>query len=297
MIALDWGTSSLRAYLLDGGGRVLDSRASEKGVMHVPSGGFPMALAEVTSGWPLLPKLASGMVGSTVGWVEAPYAPCPAGAEDVAGSLRDVPEAGLRIVPGVMDPRDPPNVMRGEEVQILGALRLHPELRARACLVLPGTHSKWAVVEEGRILRFDTHMTGELFAVLREHSILGRAGGEPPSPEAALAAFDRGVAALRARGRLSPLLFSARSLAVTGRMPGGEMLDYLSGLLIAEEIAAAGSEPAALIGAPELCGRYRRALAAFGLREPLLLDAADATVAGLMEVAARAGLLREGEAA
>jgi 2-dehydro-3-deoxygalactonokinase len=301
LIALDWGTTSLRAYLLDGAGRVLDSRAEQDGVMHLPPGGFREAFDLATRGWPSgLPALASGMVGSNAGWVEAPYAPCPAGPEDLAARLAEVPEVNLRIVPGAMQ-RDPaPDVMRGEETQVMGALKLHPDLARGGALRLlhPGTHSKWIAVEGGRIAGFQTFMTGEVFAVLRAHSILGRpaAAGPPPDEARAEEAFARGVRAVRERGRASPLLFSARARVLAGDLPANESLDYLSGLLIGEELAGAElSEPVLLFGAPALRRRYARALALWGAPPPLLqMDDAEATVAGLWRVARLAGLVPEG---
>ncbi|MBY0336134.1 MAG: 2-dehydro-3-deoxygalactonokinase [Acetobacteraceae bacterium] len=287
LIALDWGTTSLRAYLLDEAGQVLERRAEAAGVMQVTRQELPAAFHRAVAGWPALPALASGMVGSSVGWVEAPYAEAPAGAAEVARALRPVPGVALHIVPGVVQRGEAPNVMRGEETQILGALRLRPDLAARSLMLLPGTHSKWVRVEDGRIARFDTFMTGELFAVLREHSILGRAGGAAPSEAETLAAFDRGVAAARGRGHAAPLLFTARSLVLTGGLPAGLALDYLSGLLIGEELACAspGGETLLLIGDPALCARYRRALAAFGVADAPVLDAAEATTAGLWHIA------------
>jgi len=154
--------------------------------------------------------------------------------------------------------------------------------------VLPGTHSKWAEVEGGRIARFRTFLTGELFHLLRDHSILGRlAAGKPaPTPERARAAFLRGVEAVRREGRAAPLLFTARSLVLAGGMPAEESTEYLSGLVIAEELAALPVAPGLLlIGAPALCERYRLALEAFGAPGASILDAAEATVAGLREIA------------
>lgn len=292
LIALDWGTSSLRAYLLGAGGAVLDEFGSDQGASRLKGDEFPAAFAEATGAWrerwPMLRSLASGMVGSNVGWIEAPYVACPASVEDLAGALAEAPGAGPLIVPGVAQCEGLPNVMRGEETQILGVLCLHPERRAQARLALPGTHSKWVEVRDGRIRRFDTYMTGELFAVLKDHSILGRLAKVEPPEEEAHAAFERGV---RAGDRLAPLLFSARSLVVTGQMHADQSLDYLSGLLIGEELRCAGAAPDLLVGDPGLCARYRRAMAALGLGEAPVIDAAEATTAGLFHIAEQAGLL------
>jgi 2-dehydro-3-deoxygalactonokinase len=203
------------------------------------------------------------MVGSNVGWVEAPYVACPASVEALAGALATTPEDGPLIVPGVIQREGLANVMRGEETQILGALCLHPGMRAGARLVLPGTHSKWAELREGRITAFDTFMTGELYAVLREHSILGRLAKAEPAPAAAWAAFERGVRSTG--GPLALRLFSARALVVAGEMAAEDSLEYLSGLLIGDELRGAGAVPDALIGEPGLCARYQSAMEALGL--------------------------------
>lgn len=303
LIGLDWGTTALRAWLLDAGGGVLATRAAPHGIMQLPEGGFPAAFAAIAGDWradhPELPALAAGMVGSAQGWREAPYRECPAGPEDLAGALTRVPLAGggaLHVIPGVARFDALPDVMRGEETQVAGALALHPEMAASALLVLPGTHSKWVRVEDGRIRSFRTFMTGELFSVLRGHSILGRPaqGAAAAAPEEAARAFDRGVAAVREGGEgLAPLLFSARALVLAERLGAAESLDYLSGLLIGEELRcglAGGAPPRiTLIGEDALCARYRRALALFGSAEPRWLEGA--TIAGLLRVARAAGLL------
>lgn len=287
LIALDWGTSALRAALLGTHGQVLDRAATPFGVMHLPDGGFPAALHAACGAWrarwPRLPVLAAGMVGSTVGWVEAPYAPAPAGLPDLAARLAAAPE-GVRILPGVSQDT-PPDVMRGEEAQILGALARHPGARR---VVLPGTHSKWVRVDGTRIAAFATFMTGELFAVLRDHSILGRGAtpGEDP------AAFAGGVRDALERGAAGPLLFGVRARVVLGRMAPESALDRLSGLLIGAEIAQAEPEEAPLlVGAPALCERYRDALALAGMPGAEIVEAGDATSLGLWQVAGAAGLL------
>jgi 2-dehydro-3-deoxygalactonokinase len=301
LIALDWGTSSLRAYLLGAGGRVLDRHAAPAGVGHVEAGGFAAALDAATGPWrechPTLRAIAAGMIGSTVGWVEAPYLACPAGLEELARGLVPAPGGALMIVPGVAQHGDAPDVMRGEETQILGAFGLDPGLGSRTRLVLPGTHSKWVELADRRIARFSTYMTGELYAVLREHSILGRFAKDaaPPDVAGAHAAFIRGVEAARRGGNAAPLLFSARSLVLTGQLPPELSLPYLSGLLIGEEIGCAlaeGETRLVLIGDPELCRRYRHALALFGLHDTSIIDAADASTAGLWHIAEQAGLVR-----
>lgn len=297
LIALDWGTSSLRAYLMGAGGAVLESRTAPQGIMHVANGDFATVFEQVTGDWRRrwrgLRALAAGMIGSDQGWVQAPYIACPAGVEELAAGATAVPGAPLHIVPGVAQYGAAPNMMRGEETQIAGALAMRPGLARRARLVLPGTHSKWVAVEDGRIRGFDTVMTGEVFAVLREHSILGRYRAETPSPAAAKDAFARGVAAVRDGGGrgVAPLLFSARALVLARAMEPGASLDYLSGLLIGEELRCGLAEPAdaiALIGDPALCARYRVAFELFGMATVETLG--DTAPAGLWRIAEQAGL-------
>ncbi len=297
LIALDWGTSSLRAYLLGAGGTVLDRTEAACGVMQVARGEFHAAFAQAVGGWrarwPELAAIASGMVGSTEGWVEAAYVDCPSGAGELARKLARVPGASLWVVPGMAQREKAPNVMRGEETQVFGALHLQPALQAAARLLLPGTHSKWVTVDSGRITGFKTYMTGEVFALLSGHSILGRLARDlpPPSDEQAQAAFDRGVAA-SAGAPVMELLFSVRALVLTGHLRPEQSLPYLSGLLIGDELRGATTAPHLLIGEPHLCGHYRRAMALLGMPEAPVMDAAAATTAGLWEIALQAGLIR-----
>ena len=180
LMALDWGTSSVRAFLLAPDGTVLDTRAEPWGIMHVPDGDFAAAFATLTGPWrdrfPGLKAIASGMIGSAQGWREAPYCEAPAGVAELTAALvtAETGNGPLHIVPGVRRGGTNPNVMRGEETQILGALSLTLIWRRTAWWCCQGTHSKWVAVQEACITDFTTYMTGELFALLREHSILGR---------------------------------------------------------------------------------------------------------------------------
>lgn len=309
LIGLDWGTSTLRAYLIGDDGAVLETRAEPWGIMQLPPGGYAAALDAVTSEWrtrgPDLPIIASGMVGSAQGWTEAPYCPAPAGAAELARALHPAGEGRLAIVPGVVQRGVSPNVMRGEETQIVGALAMHPGLADDAMLVLPGTHSKWVRVSRAHIGAFTTFMTGELFAVLSASSILGRLArdaGRPVTEEAEREAFARGVmAAGDAAQGLAPTLFSARSLVLTGQLAAEASLAYLSGLLIGDEVRcglAEGAPPDALIGDRALCERYRSALALFGLDAvPLIGEAAPAGLWSIAQHASRAGTTRPGTVA
>lgn len=289
LIVLDWGTTSLRAYLLDDAGNVLDTRSQPHGIMHVPDSDFSAVFDAVTADWPALMGIAAGMIGSASGWMEVPYCAAPAGIAELVASLTLVPSAALNIVPGVVTKGAVPNVMRGEETQVIGALALHPELTAQSRLVLPGTHSKWVEVQDGKITDFTTYMTGELFAVLDEHSTLGRFGSDPAPDDDA---FSRGVLAAKASTLgIAPLLFSARALVLTQRLAAGSSLEYLSGLLIGDELRCGlidGARPDALIGDATLCSRYRAALSLFDVHDVPIIDGA--AHAGLFSIATRAGL-------
>ena len=304
LIAVDWGTTSLRAALMAPDGRVLDRRGGADGIMAMAGRGYPEVLADLVGAWraahPGAPILLSGMVGSRQGWREAPYVPCPAGAADLAAGLTAV-EAGplgtALIVPGLS--HEPaggaPDVIRGEEVQVFGALR-----RAgidSGLFVLPGTHSKWAAVEGGRIVRFHTFMTGEIYGCLRRHSILGRLMPDDESEtEPDLAAFDRGAAVALEGGAPLNALFSARTLGLFGALPPEALPAYLSGLLIGEEVrealALAGDRPTEvhLIARPDLAALYARVLGRLGVASGRVEDAA---FLGLHDLARTGGLLAE----
>lgn len=296
LIALDWGSTRLRAFVLGADGAVLASRQTEQGASTLAgTAAFEQALAAVAGDWraarPALPVLACGMVGSQHGWREAPYAPCPADAAALAA--RTLPLGnGVHIVPGLVHDGAQPDVMRGEETQIVGALALVPELATDCCLVLPGTHAKWARVQQGQVTGFATHMTGELYALLRQHSVLARLmtadSHAAPSP----AGFIAGVDAAREDGALGHQLFAVRTLGLFKRLPPEQLPDYLSGLLIGHEIAhELRAHPAArlaIIGEPALCERYALALGRFGIAPPLQLD--NTAPAGLWRLAQTLGL-------
>lgn len=304
LIGLDWGSTALRAWLIDAAGQVLEERTADGRGASTLHGhdAFAAAFDDVTASWcavhPHLPVLACGMVGSTHGWLDVPYVACPAGADALAAAIVRVPD-GPHIVPGLMSdaPPLPPDLMRGEETQILGAL-CDASLHSASCIVLPGTHSKWAQVDAGRITGFSTYMTGELYAVLRQASVLGRLMPDAARPNDA--AFTQGLDAVLYHGDLglSHQLFAARTLGVTGRMAPDGLADYLSGLLIGHELRAAlpwraraglGAAPLALVGAPTLCARYAQALGHFGAAAPRVLG--NVAPAGLVALARAAALV------
>ena len=296
LIGLDWGTSSLRAYRFDERGAIIDSRTRPWGIRHLPDGGFGAALQAMTDGWPKSPQLACGMVGSRNGWHEAPYLDLPSSEKQLANAIVSNPELPLSIVPGLRNANGP-DVMRGEETQIFGGLAMRPALAPQSTWLLPGTHSKWVSVQDRRVTDFHTFMTGELFDLLRRHSILGAGLDNAEAKVADGQAFDRGVVAARDSGSAGSLsrLFSTRALMLDGALTSAEILPYLSGLLLGEELRAvvAGKrfslrDPVQLIGETGLCANYRRAGTHFDIEcaDPL----PDAAAHGLWQLAAASGL-------
>ncbi len=301
LIALDWGTSTLRAYLVAANGGVLAQRSWNGGIMKLGERRFGDVYREATEEWPVeaLSTIACGMVGSVHGWVEAPYCPVPAGAAELANALVQVEGVNVQIVAGLSQKVESADVMRGEETQVVGALSWLPQLRANALVICPGTHSKWVRIRDQRIAAFSTFMTGELYAVLSAHSILGRFARESLAPSADLAAsaFALGVRTARDSKRdTTALLFSARARALAGDLPPEAALEYLSGLLIGSELRSGlveGAAPAALIGEATLCARYVSALTEFGIEDVLIVDGT--APRGLWEIAATAGLCARAE--
>lgn len=280
MIAVDWGTSSVRAWRLDAGGAVRDQRAMSADLLAC-RGRFDALLAELLAGWDEPTVLMAGMVGSRNGWREVPYAPCPAAADEIAAGLCEVSAGALPgrrvfIAPGLVhqqrDGDAPPEVMRGEETQLVGLLHTLPTDAAHT-VCLPGTHSKWARLEGGRIVDFRSAMTGELYALLRRHSLL--AGLMPPLSEEGdkddAAAFEAGLAASARDGGLTNHLFGVRTLGLFGAFESAQAPSYLSGLLIGHELRALRGDAATvhLVGAPALCRRYERALRSLGAASQL----------------------------
>lgn len=264
LIAVDWGTSSLRAACLAADGRVLEERSQPRGILTVPAGGFAAVFDELCGDWMREPgalALVCGMAGSRQGWVEAPYCPCPAGFADIAVRLTWIEPRRIAIVPGLScEHGGVPDVMRGEETQVFGALDLLA--LDNAILVLPGTHSKWVRVSGGRIAAFSTFMTGEFYALLRQHSILART---MPGDDSELdePAFERGLEHAMHSSSLLHAAFSARTLALFDRLPPSALASYLSGLLIGEEMSAQQLAPGAdvvVIGSQALTRRYELAL-------------------------------------
>jgi 2-dehydro-3-deoxygalactonokinase len=314
LLALDWGTSSLRAFLMDRSGKVMAQRANAHGIQNLPKPGVPgfeMAFTDLCGDWigrwKGLPVVAGGMVGSAQGWKEAPYVVCPADTHVLATRAVSVDSGhgfSILIAPGVLyDPVDAaPDVIRGEEIQIAGALTQHPSWSRQACIALPGTHSKWVQIVDGRIVQFATYMTGELFALLSQHSILARLMPEsgPADADEADAAFVKGIGEAQKShpGDLPHQLFTTRSLGLTHRLSNAVLKDYLSGLLIGHELVSGlnrmrgsltNDTPLLLIGEALLCQRYARALAVLGVIPTALLE--NTAPQGLFRFAVAAGFV------
>jgi 2-dehydro-3-deoxygalactonokinase len=290
LIAVDWGTSSLRGARLGVMGEVLDSRASTGGILSVPPGQFEAVFHEHFGDWMQAPDalcLISGMAGSRQGWQEAPYCPCPAGFAELGQHLLWLQPGRIALVPGLscmgQDALHTPDVMRGEEVQIFGALQLAG--RDSATLVLPGTHSKWVQVQSGRVTHFQTFMTGEVYALLSQHSILGKTLDLNGAFDEA--AFLQGVDQSQKAGSVLNKLFAVRTLGLFDRLPAAALPSYLSGLLIGEELRVQEVHPAQgpviLIGSDALTLRYTLALQHLDIA--CQSHGAEATWAGLFALA------------
>jgi len=330
LIGLDWGTSSLRAYLFGEAGRKLAENSAPSGVMHLERlfapGQHPItrdelfeaAFEEVCDDWlrrtPGLPVIACGMVGSTVGWKEAAYLRTPAGTDALAGALTQVSRADgglIHIVPGILAPgvsgKRLPEVMRGEETQIAGIFGggdTNDPDGENLLVGLPGTHSKWAQTGMGKIVAFTTFVTGELYGLLTNYSVIAKT--ESKSQEFSGEAFQAGMESARGpdtegAGGVLSTIFSTRTKSLLGELRKGQQSDYLSGLLIAEELAGVErilrrdrrrlEEFSRIVfaGDPGLCARYK--FASNHLRWPAVEIVAEAAERGLWRLARTARLV------
>jgi 2-dehydro-3-deoxygalactonokinase len=289
LIGIDWGTSNFRAFRFDEAGVVIDKRSYPGGILQVQEGRFEEMLRAQVGDWLGAGEtrlLLSGMIGSRQGWMETSYVSCPVTVVDLANAALRLPFPGavIFIIPGVLgaDPQEIPEVMRGEETQVMGML----ESSASAGLVcLPGTHSKWIQCNDEAIVSFTTAMTGDVFAALRKATILGRIMSSSDAVDDE--AFLRGVARSADPGGLLHHLFGVRALALTGQLTEDASASYLSGLLIGHEVRAA-MLPAAhvhLVGAATLCTLYARAIQSCG--GSFTLEEEDAAARGLAAIGRR----------
>jgi len=281
-IAVDWGTSNLRAYAMQGA-TVLARAQSDQGMGGLAQEEFEPALQALIAPWaiaPSLPIVACGMVGSRQGWVEAPYraVPClPLSGDAVRAPTRD--GRNVHVIPGLSQ-NTPADVMRGEETQIAGVLALNPAWDGVICL--PGTHTKWAEVSAGEVVSFQTFMTGELFALLSSQSVLRHSvDGDGWSEEAFATAVDD---ALSKPERLAARLFGLRAQGLLHGVGPDTTRAALSGYLIGAELAAARpywlGQSIAILGTQSQARAYAAALKAQGVLA-LMIDSERATLAGL----------------
>jgi len=292
-IAGDWGTSRLRLYLCDAAGQVLARGEGEGASVPDCAGRFAAAVAAWDRGHGVLPAVLAGMVGSTIGWQEVAYLKCPAQPATITGAACrfELDGRAIAILPGLScrGETGAPDVMRGEETQILGALRLHPHLsKGRHLICLPGTHTKWVALADGAVSHFQTALTGELFELVRRHSVLARDSAEVDGNSPA---FALGLEFAKQKADLLHLLFSARSRVVTGEMAKADAASYLSGLVLGKDVSTAlalfdsahseTERTVHLICTPLLAALYGKALAAYDVKSATI-DGDRAALAGLV---------------
>ena len=262
-IAVDWGTSNMRAWAMSASGTVLDEVRSDRGMGSLKPAEFEQALRDAIAPWDHkgAPMIACGMVGAKQGWMEAPYAAVPCAATPEGFTKPDAGDLDVYIIAGLKQ-ADPADVMRGEETQIAGFLSMNKNWDGVICL--PGTHTKWAHISADEVVSFQTYMTGDLFAAISGNTVLKHSVN---SDDWDNDAFDGGVADAMARPeRLAARLFSLRAEGLLNGMQNGTVKARLSGLLIGAELAGAKpywlGQQVAVIGAGGLCSLYVRALAA-----------------------------------
>jgi 2-dehydro-3-deoxygalactonokinase len=285
-IAVDWGTTNRRAYRVDSAGHCAAEFEDARGVLSVAKGQFPAAAAEIRDRLGDLPLLMAGMVGSNRGWVEAPYVPCPAGLDELAGKLAWAGEREA-IVPGLSYVGDDrADVMRGEEVQLLGAIA-SGEVEPNGLICHPGTHNKWCDLRRGKVHSFQTVMTGELFSLLKEHSILGDLlGGDVEPNDVFRAGAHKGLY----DEALPADLFGIRAGVLLGQRKREEAAPYASGLLIGTDVRIGLATPVAteitVMGRPELTRLYAAGIEVAG-RTAIEVDGEKSFLAGISEIAKR----------
>jgi 2-dehydro-3-deoxygalactonokinase len=299
LIGIDWGMTRLRAFRIGADGRILDRRMNDHGIAQIGDADFDRVLREIIAGWPSgMPILMSGMIGSRQGWREVPYQPCPACVTDLTNGLCSIKTSygPAWIVGGIStmtnqdkegegDARRIYDVMRGEETQIFGVA----SATADTLVITPGTHSKWAVVQAGTIRRFRTYMTGEIYAVLQKHSILGRLIQHDSGGKSDEAPFLDGFHLGLEEPSLLHSLFSVRTQGLFEQKTPAELAHYLSGILIGSEVSAEAAShdldsTVIVIGSSDLTRLYQIALAERGFRSVLRRDGEDAVVQGLWKL-------------
>ncbi len=274
LIALDWGTSSFRGYLLDQDGDIVEQIDAGTGILSVENGQFAETLRQQLDRFklrpPYLPIIAAGMITSKHGWVETPYAECPVSIQDLANALSslDTKEFGkIWFVPGIKQLQPEPDIMRGEEAQIAGL-----DSSEKLSVLLPGTHSKWVNLDHGTISGFTTYMTGDLFNAVRNHTILKSLSKGNWDPEAFREGVLDGYSHIQKGKGLLSALFRTRVKSILSLSDYAGSEDYLSGLLIGTEIGEAistgyhGRDPIMVLGSEALTKLYITALSECDLK-------------------------------
>ncbi|MCB1453696.1 MAG: 2-dehydro-3-deoxygalactonokinase [Rhizobiaceae bacterium] len=277
-IGIDWGSSNIRAWLLQPDGTATAQGRLAIGLGEARARGFDLVLQQLLAALPPagnLPMIACGMVGARDGWHEAPYLPCPVEPVEIAQAARPAPGSTLKILPGIISRGPLPDVMRGEETQLISMIA---QMRD-ATFCIPGTHSKWAQVEKGRLTAFRTYATGDLFAAARKSAVFAALTEEAPFDASA---FREGVK-LSATVPLARALFQTRSRVVTGNMRPEQAYWFLSGLTIGAELQYELEDavaPLMLLAEGTLRELYEFAFGTLG-RPVTCVSSADATRAGL----------------
>jgi 2-dehydro-3-deoxygalactonokinase len=288
-IGIDWGSTNARAMLFDRTGSLVAQREYPLGIKNIEPGSYRDVFHRMTGEWRghhgTIPALLSGMIGSRHGWHEAPYLPCPASVTDLSRALLRVPdEDNVFIVPGLKMNSGRPDVLRGEELQLLG---LNGVTGGFDCVCIPGTHSKWIVTQGPVVREFHTAMTGEVFAAVATHTLFAQLIAPPVALEPLrAAAFDAGLDRSAAPHGLLHSLFGLRAGFLLGEIAAVDLSDALSGLLIGTEIRhmrapAITGHRVAVLGAPQLGARYVHALRSFAF-EPIAFDVSETTARGFV---------------
>jgi 2-dehydro-3-deoxygalactonokinase len=306
LIAVDWGTSSLRVWLMDARGEIAAARRQAKGLLSIAdlpamqrSAEYERTFTDVCGDWlrdhPGLPAIACGMVGSSEGWGDAGYLTVPTDLAFDADALTAIDHARgvLHVVPGLRiasEAGTPGDLLRGEESQLVGALEQAGQDQTRQTFVMPGTHTKWVQVDNGKVVSFATAMTGEVFGLILRDGLLARTAAPASADDRA---FELGLSTTPDRGLLTEL-FGARVLTLDGLLDPASLPDYISGVLIADELRHqlpkyATTGRFVVCGAPDLSARYAKALAQNGIEPHMVSE--DATARGLWTIATRTGLI------
>lgn len=308
LICVDWGSSNFRAFLLDHSGNLLDTIDTNQGMLKLEQSSFEPVLLNLLEEWVAeekIPILMAGMVGSAGGWRNIEYVACPIDIENLSANIIPIENAlnlKIAIIPGIETDKSSStyDVARGEEVQVLGAMSMiGKHYIGDSLFCLPGTHSKWITMKNKKITDFSTHITGELFAILTNHSMI--AATKPNNNRLDETVFVQALKYVKKFGGLANYLFSARSNMLNGQLANADIDNYISGILIGNEVKEMrqampslkldqNSNIVYLVGNDLLNKNYFTALKFFGLR-PVILDGLEASYRGMYLVAKQAGYL------